>query len=948
MESLDDSNCPSMSDGLSLYERYMRSFNVVDKFVEENNHLEQVEVRSSSTCDYESSNSGGNIDLSAAIQADVDKHSTGLEVDCNSLQRLNDIASFAYKPNFGSDGDRPKAESSCISLSGSLVETSSATAELCLLNDKSDFVETDGRLSSDSKSESFKHSVFITSTMENSNNAVDSVPMFRDIRHSENVFKLPISELSFNGTIKHVQKLKPIVDPLTALSTVNVGLDLSDNGSENTDCPAGSSVSDKLTADKCSYQQTSDVTDDRYTCDSEKIDQTAESSRDSQYEDVNYKKDCEDSNAKWNLEQSYSSIETSFDSGVRSPDMFSDEEEEPSPAPEPFWNFIKDFEAYDKKKVRKIEETLQGLLPPPSVTTLKTDVTEMLKKYYCFLPAFNDDKKINTLEVNSMTPTKKVSFIHIPTTSMETDEIQENSSQVNARNNNSNIDNSELNTSVNDKSIELKMCTEIEVKDTLWPDLIKCRYFDVYYNISSYREKYEQLLQRYTERFVGGETDTSVNIYSGGLQSPNSASKRKALRLKMAQLKSPGRRLSHLARRRQAFCSAATINEKAQGTSSKMVLIDKKKLINSAERKIRRTPNKKTPTRRTPGKKTGAATPKTKSGGSSKKKAMRRLLMDTESLSRSQPTRETLKRALFVSPENRKSIPNTASSSVPQQTNRFRRVLFSSPDRAETKSMDGTISDNFLKRKCEDVLDNGRSKIAKSLSFGGDSFSASQPVPFDRRVSEILTTRNTTELNETHKKKLLWAVSEALRARGWRMSSPGFREKAAALARLTRRLLTLPPHAARLATPALSTSETMLKLARQYVYAIIQGRTVEECFQDEQIKLANESNKISGYISPKAYQLKTRQMSSATLTSQIKENTCSNLSIRQEQPKSSSKNILQDKLVNIDSNSNSSIGISMLDKIGLYKSNSMPSFEDAAKMRARRQISFDSVDFPKR
>lgn len=126
--------------------------------------------------------------------------------------------------------------------------------------------------------------------------------------------------------------------------------------------------------------------------------------------------------------------------------------------------------------------------------------------------------------------------------------------------------------------------------------------------------------------------------------------------------------------------------------------------------------------------------------------------MDTESLSRSQPTRETLKRALFVSPESRKSIPNTASSSVPQQTNRFRRVLFSSPDRAETKSMDGTISDNFLKRKCEDVLDNGRSKIAKSLSFGGDSFSASQPVPFDRRVSEILTTRNTTELNETHKK----------------------------------------------------------------------------------------------------------------------------------------------------------------------------------------------------
>lgn len=72
--------------------------------------------------------------------------------------------------------------------------------------------------------------------------------------------------------------------------------------------------------------------------------------------------------------------------------------------------------------------------------------------------------------------------------------------------------------------------------------------------------------------------------------------------------------------------------------------------------------------------------------------------------------------------------------------------------------------------------------------------------------------------------------------------------------------------------------------------------------------------------------------------------------MKQEQPKSSSKNILQDKLVNIDSNSNSSSGLSMIDKssLGLFKSNSMPSFEEAAKMRARRQISFDNVDFPKR
>ena len=137
------------------------------------------------------------------------------------------------------------------------------------------------------------------------------------------------------------------------------------------------------------------------------------------------------------------------------------------------------------------------------------------------------------------------------------------------------------------------------------------------------------------------------------------------------------------------------------------------------------------------------------------------------------------------------------------------------------------------------------------------------------------------------------------------------------------------------------------------MFAIIQGRTVEECYQEEQTKLANDANsKITGYISASDYQqLKARQASTSNalnFTSQIKENTCSDMSVQQEQPKSSYKNILQDKMVNIDASSNSSSGLSLLDKPGLYKSHSMPSFEDAAKMRARRQISFDNIDLPRR
>lgn len=138
------------------------------------------------------------------------------------------------------------------------------------------------------------------------------------------------------------------------------------------------------------------------------------------------------------------------------------------------------------------------------------------------------------------------------------------------------------------------------------------------------------------------------------------------------------------------------------------------------------------------------------------------------------------------------------------------------------------------------------------------------------------------------------------------------------------------------------------RLARQYAFAIIQGRTVDECFQDEQIKLANETTKITGYISASAYQQLKNKKVTSTFTSQIKENTCSEATLKQEQPRSGTKNVLQDKLVNIDSNSNSSSGFSVLEKTVVYKSNSMPSFEEAAKMRARRQISFDTLDFPKR
>lgn len=314
----------------------MRSFNVVDNF--DNNHDELSEP--SSNCD--SSNSGGNIELSTVTKSKIsNQDNTELsKSECSLLHQIN------FNSVKVSDSEYTKLESPCISQATSFSEASSVTNQC--LNDKSNIADIPVT-SEESKSEGFK-TVFITSTMENSNNAVDSVPLFRDIKTTENVFKLPISELSFNGTIlKHVQKLKPIVDPITALRTVSSVLSLNDEPSVNSEMHISMCIDEKK------IESVSD-SEDKSTLESTKNDKIISSSGSQYEEDINKNGPNADGNSKWHFDHSYSSLEASYDSGMRSPDMFSDEDEiEDSPQQEPFWHFLKDYEAYDKRKVRKIE-----------------------------------------------------------------------------------------------------------------------------------------------------------------------------------------------------------------------------------------------------------------------------------------------------------------------------------------------------------------------------------------------------------------------------------------------------------------------------------------------------------------------------------------------------------------------------------------------------------------
>ncbi|KAL4702008.1 hypothetical protein ACJJTC_010894 [Scirpophaga incertulas] len=525
MDFREDSNCHMRSDSFSIYERFLKSFNVVDNIAEENNIGNAVVLEN-----YDGSNSSSNIALSAVVELNVDKQceSAVEEINSSVVKHINKL----------------NCESSSISQAASLLDNSSV--DQCL-TDKSEAVDIPVT-SEDSKPE-IRQPIFITSTMENSNNAVDSLPMFRNMPPSQTVFKLPIKELSFNGTIKHVKTLKPIVDPLTALSSNTSLVALSNKSIDENidDCSKADGIETLHTLNSDIDNKQNSISDDHSSYDRNI---KSESTGDSQYDEFTKKRrnivhsSEEGSCSKWNSEQSYSSLEASFDSGVRSPDLFSDVDDDYDNNNEilqqaTFWSFQKDFEAHHKKSVRKIENILQGVLPPPSVTILKTDVTQMLEKYYCFLPAFTSDQNVDNLESNSVTPTKKVSFIHIPTDigtvneaqKMENDTVK--SSYSAKLNYITPIDNSksesELNSS-SDKTVELKMCTQTEAINTAWPEVLKCKHHDVYYNNTKYSEQLESLYQRYIERFVGAETDTSVSVHSGGLQSPSSAVKRKALR----------------------------------------------------------------------------------------------------------------------------------------------------------------------------------------------------------------------------------------------------------------------------------------------------------------------------------------------------------------------------------------------------------------------------------
>ncbi|XP_046753398.1 uncharacterized protein LOC124416415 isoform X1 [Diprion similis] len=342
-----------------------------------------------------------------------------------------------------------------------------------------------------------------------------------------------------------------------------------------------------------------------------------------------------------------------------------------------------------------------------------------------------------------------------------------------------------------------------------WPEAYAHKHHGIHYNRSIAVEDFEYLSIKLCERYVGAETQSTCHPWFTK-QAPGSATKRKMLgRRNVGQ--SPGRRLSHLARRRRAFSSA---NLQGMGlTDKRQVVLDIKKTLIKKGKSPR-------------GKGIRGKSPRS----SAKKRAARRLTMEGSSPRKSKL--ETSKRALFQSPPGDRAGPSRINTIRPVPSlnpQKIKRALFPTPNKKDDVEKRVSFEDT-KKRKSEDDLEGPRPKWAKSLSFDCPRGLEKKQTP-DCKIerhstgsvlakSEGAVKYRKGELTETNKKKLLWAVAEALRGKGIGMNHPQFKQYGSLLARTVRKSMPDLENQNIPRKPG-STSDRMLKFAKQYVLTIV-------------------------------------------------------------------------------------------------------------------------------
>ncbi|XP_063977630.1 uncharacterized protein Mi [Diachasmimorpha longicaudata] len=320
-----------------------------------------------------------------------------------------------------------------------------------------------------------------------------------------------------------------------------------------------------------------------------------------------------------------------------------------------------------------------------------------------------------------------------------------------------------------------------------WPIIYQHKSQGIHYNRNRFMEDFENLSMRLCHRYVGNETQSTCTPWFTK-QPPSSVKKRSLLgRRNLGQ--SPGKRLSHLARRRRTFSSA---NLQGMAEKRQLVLNVKKPGMKKGKSPRGKSPRGKSPR------------------GSAKKRLARKLLMEGPSPRKAKL--ETSKRALFQSPPTDRAGPSVISNYQPSNPQRIKRALFPTPKKKDDVIVGGEDrkGEETKKRKNDEELEGPKSKWARSMSFDYSHVDNSKD-----------SHTQISEMSDINRRKLLFAVSDALRGKGVSVGHPKFKQYAGQLARIVKKYMPDLQNRNIPKKPG-STTDRMLKLAKTYVPLVME------------------------------------------------------------------------------------------------------------------------------
>lgn len=236
----------------------------------------------------------------------------------------------------------------------------------------------------------------------------------------------------------------------------------------------------------------------------------------------------------------------------------------------------------------------------------------------------------------------------------------------------------------------------------------------------------------------------------------------------------------------------------------------------------------------------------------------------------------------------------------------------------------GAGSTNILSNNCS------MNKLSSSTTINAPIMVPSSRSSTGRPITKAFSdsTFNTSSvLTENHRKKLLWAVSQALQLKQINVTHASFKTFASVLARVVKRLFQ-----EFFMKSNTSTSDTMLRLAKKYVCTVIAGKSADDIYILAKSKIEEEkkmsTTRLSGYIAPEEFESRKLSLTQSSICSF--ENTMDSMAFSQNSAMSQTTHNLKNYEDIMMESSKSAIKLSIQPNPSLQKSSSKNNLDGMA------------------